>query len=419
MSEKTMDSISVKTKKSQSETGRIRSIDVVRGLTVLVMFFVNDLSGVSGAPAWMMHFSPPLADGMTFVDIVFPAFLFIVGLSLPLALECRLRRGASLFSVGGHILTRTFNLLVIGVFMVNTENISKSGLIDTETWKVLMCLGVCLVWLDSKGQTRLFFRIRRSAGIILLAVLAVIYRGELGLVGMRPQWWGILGQIGWAYIVNAFLYLLFRRRAVWYFISIIVLYGVYIADAEKMFAFLGEFNRWIDIGPVFGTHAAITATGALLGLSLVKDTEKHSVRIFAALLMAAGLGTAAVSLHYFNDMHRAFTYNKILATLPWGLLSSAVTSLLFAVVYFAVDVFKLGFGTCIIDLAGQNSLFAFIFDLLFYSLLVILSFNFPGIYHWWRLGRAFITGLYRAIIFAVTATGLTALLKRMGLSFKV
>ncbi|HOC24585.1 MAG TPA: DUF5009 domain-containing protein, partial [bacterium] len=74
---------------------RIRSIDVARGLTVLVMLFVNDLAGVTGAPGWMKHISPSTADGYTFVDLVFPAFLFIVGLSLPIALEKRLGRGES------------------------------------------------------------------------------------------------------------------------------------------------------------------------------------------------------------------------------------------------------------------------------------------------------------------------------------
>ena len=54
-------------------------------MTILVMIFVNDLAGVRGAPAWMKHIHPSDADGMTFVDVVFPAFLFIVGTSIPSA----------------------------------------------------------------------------------------------------------------------------------------------------------------------------------------------------------------------------------------------------------------------------------------------------------------------------------------------
>lgn len=76
--------------------GRIVSVDTLRGLTILLMIFVNDLG--PAAPAWMHHIQPPGADGMTLADVVFPAFLFIVGLSIPL----RSSRGAwRQESVGG------------------------------------------------------------------------------------------------------------------------------------------------------------------------------------------------------------------------------------------------------------------------------------------------------------------------------
>jgi len=55
---------------------RIVSIDILRGITILVMIFVNDVAGGVGTPAWMKHISPPLADGMTFVDWVSTNQLF-------------------------------------------------------------------------------------------------------------------------------------------------------------------------------------------------------------------------------------------------------------------------------------------------------------------------------------------------------
>ncbi|WP_315820042.1 DUF5009 domain-containing protein [Paraflavitalea speifideaquila] len=79
-------------------TQRILSIDVFRGITILVMIFVNDVAGVSGIPSWMKHV-PADADAMTFVDLVFPAFLFIVGMSLPFALNNRLAKGDSFWKL--------------------------------------------------------------------------------------------------------------------------------------------------------------------------------------------------------------------------------------------------------------------------------------------------------------------------------
>ena len=81
----TMESVEVSSDMAPTEGGRIISVDVLRGLTILLMIFVNDLG--RGAPSWMHHIQPSSADGMTLADVVFPAFLFIVGVSIPLAFE--------------------------------------------------------------------------------------------------------------------------------------------------------------------------------------------------------------------------------------------------------------------------------------------------------------------------------------------
>ena len=121
-----------------SPTERIESIDALRGITILVMLFVNDVAGVTGAPAWMKHVSPPDADGMTFVDVVFPAFFFIVGMAIPFSIGRRLDRGESLWQTGRHILIRVLGLLVIGMLMVNTESISDGGLLHPHLWILLI-----------------------------------------------------------------------------------------------------------------------------------------------------------------------------------------------------------------------------------------------------------------------------------------
>src|SRR5208283_6067606 len=97
---------------------RVASIDATRGLVMFTMIFVNDISGVSHqiVPDWMRHFHG--RSGMTFVDLVFPAFLFIVGMSIPSALGGRLRTGEPLWKTLLHILARTLSLLLIGILMV-------------------------------------------------------------------------------------------------------------------------------------------------------------------------------------------------------------------------------------------------------------------------------------------------------------
>src|SRR5207237_7659758 len=86
---------------------RVYSVDALRGFVMFTMLFVNDVAGVRHAPWWMKHYHPETANGMTFVDLVFPAFLFIVGLSIPLAFASRLRRGEPMWKLVLHVLART------------------------------------------------------------------------------------------------------------------------------------------------------------------------------------------------------------------------------------------------------------------------------------------------------------------------
>src|ERR1022692_252822 len=101
---------------------RITSIDALRGFVMFMMIFVNDLSGAGKiVPDWMLHFSDrhPKGSGMTFVDLVFPAFLFIVGMSVPFALGGRMAKGEPFLRTLGHVAVRTISLLLIGILMVH------------------------------------------------------------------------------------------------------------------------------------------------------------------------------------------------------------------------------------------------------------------------------------------------------------
>ena len=89
---------------------RLASIDIFRGLTMTVMIFVNELAGVKGLPWWNYHMKANV-DFMTYVDMVFPFFLFIVGLSMPLAIRSRLKRNPSIPALWMHVALRTASLM--------------------------------------------------------------------------------------------------------------------------------------------------------------------------------------------------------------------------------------------------------------------------------------------------------------------
>src|SRR6202453_2281505 len=97
---------------------RVVSIDIFRGLTMAVMIFVNALAEVHGLPWWTYH-AHAEEDVMTYVDMDFPFFLFIVGMSLPTSIAQRLKRDPSLSRLWLHVLQRVASLITLGLILAN------------------------------------------------------------------------------------------------------------------------------------------------------------------------------------------------------------------------------------------------------------------------------------------------------------
>jgi len=192
---------------------RVISIDALRGLVMFTMIYVNDISGTKHVPWWMKHYSDSFkGSGMTFVDLVFPAFLFIVGMSIPFALGARIARGESIWRILGHVLVRTLSLLVIGILMVNSESGPSGKLMgwSRTAWTSLLYLAAILSFCSLRP--RVLAIVLRVIGWGTMIFLAFAYRGSKGeriielhstwpIVSIRTEWYGILGLIGWAYLV--------------------------------------------------------------------------------------------------------------------------------------------------------------------------------------------------------------------------
>src|SRR4051812_44351867 len=90
---------------------RLLSLDVVRGITIAFMIMVNN-NGGSGSWGFMNH-----ADwnGLTATDLVFPTFVFVMGLSVVFAIEARLARGATRAQLVRHTAQRAGVLCLLGI----------------------------------------------------------------------------------------------------------------------------------------------------------------------------------------------------------------------------------------------------------------------------------------------------------------
>lgn len=119
----------------KAKTGRIASIDMIRGITIAGMVLCANIGFNSGLPAWMFHaqtppptyaFNPDVA-GITWVDLVFPFFLFAMGAAFPLAMRKRLERGQSRWSVAGSLVKRWFILTLFALVLGNAYAIWETA----------------------------------------------------------------------------------------------------------------------------------------------------------------------------------------------------------------------------------------------------------------------------------------------------
>src|SRR4051812_20439222 len=244
---------------------RISSIDALRGITILVMVFVNELAGMRNIPAWMKHM-PADADAMSFVDVVFPAFLFIVGMAIPFAINTRLKKGDSFKQLQQHILFRTLGLLVLGFFLVNAEGDYNEALMhmSINLWALLFFVAAILIWKVYYTKNKILIYTLRTIGFIALIILAYVYKKENG-EPITPRWWGILGLIGWAYFYSCIFYQLFSGNK--YLLTLMIAVCVTFYAIGKMPGIEhSDWWSWISARKGDAAHTSIVLCGIIVTL---------------------------------------------------------------------------------------------------------------------------------------------------------
>jgi heparan-alpha-glucosaminide N-acetyltransferase len=307
------------------------------------------------------------------VDLVFPAFLFIVGMSIPFALGGRVARGEPRWKTIGHIVVRTLSLLFIGILMVHetpdTDVMGWSGAWWCTWMYIAAVLAFCSILpgdATAKDKSRMeVWKIvtvcLRVAGFIALIWLAFQFRDGKGrcIVSLSPlelhtSWYGILGLIGWAYLVAAAVYLVFRGRRTAILGCMVLLMCLFAADRKGMFD-----NFWLQhivgIGETLGSQAAITVGGLLLGtILLASDMIQLKARAKFTGWFALGCAAAALLLA------PVYGISKNNATPAWCLWSCAITAVLWLGFYLICDVRPVKWVSRPLALAGQNVLLAYL-----------------------------------------------------------
>lgn len=392
---------------NKTKSIRVEALDIFRAITMFLMLFVNDIPGLKNIPHWLLH-AATNEDMLGFSDTIFPAFLFAMGMAIPYAILNRLKKGDTTIKIGGHIFWRTLALLIMGLFTVNIGHLDpiETGM-TSSAFMLLMVLAFFLIWSvypkTDDWKDNLFIAMK-TVGIIILVYLFVIFEGKNG-EDFAPRWWGILGLIGWTYVLCASVYLITRENLLYNSIALIILITLSLLSAS------GVFKGWplIDQIPSQATLYAFGMAGVWVGTFMRKYANKEEPKRFFIVMTAIGV----VSLIVAIITHQFWIISKIQATPTWFFYCCAIFFPLFAFVFWLTDLKGKSNWFHIIKPAGTVTLTCYIIPYAWYSLQTIIGFNYPV---WMMTG---ITGIIKSLLFSLAIIGIAWLLMKAKIRLKI
>ena len=382
-------------------SNRLVSLDVFRGITMAGMVLVNHLGSYQIAYGPLLHAK---WNGLTPTDLVFPAFLFIVGVAMTFSFDRRLAAGASRLNLLAHVCKRTIVLFLLGLAL--------SGLfLDNHLqWRlvgpfVLMIAGLSFLFADEPplvwpSDARARVRKLLGAALAVAAILCFVLDFEtVRHSTLRIP--GVLQRIAVCFFVASLIVMFcgVRGRVMW---TLVLLFGYWLivryvhppADfkpvgmAERPDALLHD---WIDVH-LFGSHlyreqpgllgpdpegvlstvtsVATTLLGVLTGnwLHARREGKDTVIGMFVAanLLLLAGLW-----------MNRVFPINKKIWTSSYVLVTTGVSLQVLAMCYWLVDVRKSRWWTGPFMIFGTNAIFAYVVAGLIGRILTVWQVHLP------------------------------------------
>ncbi|MBI1769641.1 MAG: DUF5009 domain-containing protein [Bacteroidetes bacterium] len=395
---------------SELKPSRLASIDVFRALTMFLMIFVNDLWTLQDVPNWLEH-AAANEDGLGLADVVFPAFLFIVGLSVPFATNQRLAKGDSEMTILKHTLLRSLALIVMGVFHVNLESYNASAILSKPLWEILITLAFFFIWLDypknldSKRKFAL-----EGLGIAVLLAMALVYRGGTieNPVWMKTQWWGILGLIGWSYLIASLLYLFFRKSL--RILLMFMMFFIFFSAAEKL--------HWLDpfkfIQPYFwivsdGSLPAIVMAGIVVACVYKESLEAESKKKFFGLLISGSL----VMILICFATRSLWGIHKIGASPSWVALCIGISGLFFVLLVWLVDINRKENWFSILKPAGTSTLTSYLLPYFHYSIISWIGVSLP------LFLRTGMIGIAKSLLYSLVIIFITGLLEKKRIRLKI
>jgi predicted acyltransferase len=345
---------------------RIISIDVLRGLTIIMMTIVNN-------PGSWSHVFPPLLhaewNGCTPTDLVFPFFVFIMGAAIPLAIPYKEFNNEVLVK----IFTRSLRIICLGMFLnffSRIELFDLSG-IPLLLAKLVLTFGVGYALMGNFSQ-----KIKLILALTLFFTFLILaYSGLEAFEHVRLP--GVLQRIGIVYFFSAIIYLQTSIRIQFIIIAalllgywaIMTLIPVPVIGAANLEAGTNlsawfdnlilenhmyiETKTWDPEGllstiPAIGTGLLGVIIGQTLSSSLSPIEKAKKMGIMSIGLVVLGLVWSHI-----------FPINKSIWTSSYVLFAAGLTTLLLTILYYIIDIKNIQKGTKPFLIWGVNPMIVF------------------------------------------------------------
>ena len=313
------------TTESKPSSQRLTSVDVYRGLAVAGMILVDN-PGSDDLAYWPIKHT--VWNGWTPADLIFPSFVFLVGVSMVFSLPGRLGRGESRQQIFLHVLWRTLLLIAVGLL------VNASPILGID-WHAYRFYGVT----------------QRIALCYLAAAILVLWsnwRGQLiALLACLVGYWAILRFVpvpGFGIPGRDIPFMDPERNLVAWLDRKLLMGHLYnqVRDPEGL----------ISTIPAIGTALMGVLTGQWLRSGATPRTKAVRMVVFGVVGMAAGMA-----------WDRWFPINKNLWTSSFVVLTGGFALIVLGLLYSAVEIRNWrGAWTMPFLVFGMNAIVTFVVD---------------------------------------------------------
>ena len=321
---------------------RLLSLDVFRGITIAGMLLVND-------PGTWSAIFPPLEhaewNGWTPTDLIFPFFLFIVGITTHLSLSARRARGDDDSAIVKQILRRGIIIYLLGFAM---------AMFPFYQWGSIDTLPHATAW------DRIMFRIEHVRILGVLPRIAIVYicAGLLTLKTTLRQQIVIIATLLFGY---------------WLVMTLIPVpgegtIGALLLDTKDRNlaayldrAILGKNHTWVGSvtfdpeGPLSTIPAIATAMLGVIAGRWIALREKPLLDRIAGLFAVGSLGMMVGLMWNWS-----FPINKSLWTSSYVIFTAGMACVSLATIMWIVDYYDVKWWTKPLVVFGVNPIVAFV-----------------------------------------------------------